>query len=94
VSPSGSALEKRVTIVNVKGLHARASAKFATKALEFEAEITVTKDGTTVNGSSIMGLLLLAAQMGQSIVIRTKGEDAAEAMAALTDLVARKFDEN
>lgn len=90
---SESILEKRLTIINQLGLHARAAAKFASKSLEFNAQITVTKDGTTVNGSSIMGLLLLGAQMGQSIVIRAQGEDAGQAITALQDLIARKFDE-
>ncbi len=85
--------EKRVSIVNRKGLHARASAKFASLALTFKSEITVTKDGVTVNGTSIMGLLMLAAPIGQSIVIKARGKDAAEAISALDDLVARKFDE-
>ena len=88
-----SSFQKRVTICNVKGLHARASAKFATKALEFRAVVTVTKEGTTVNATSIMGLLLLAAQMGQSIIISAQGPDAAAALAALVQLVEAKFDE-
>lgn len=88
-----ASVQKRVTIVNVKGLHARASAMFASKALEYRSEITVTKDDTTVNGTSIMGLLLLAAHVGQSILIAADGPDAVEALAALEDLVARKFGE-
>jgi phosphocarrier protein HPr len=88
-----ASVQKRVTICNVKGLHARASAKFASKALEFRSRVTVTKDGTTVNASSIMGLLLLAASTGQSIVISAEGPDAVEALAALEHLVESKFDE-
>jgi len=93
VEQSGSILEKRLTIVNRLGLHARAAAKFAGTSLRFSAKITVTKDSTTVNGSSIMGLLLLGAQMGQSIIIRAKGADAGQAMTALQDLIERRFDE-
>jgi len=93
VEESASGLTRRVTISNVKGLHARASAKFATKALEFRAQITVTKDGTTVNASSIMGLLMLGALTGQTITISAYGPDAAKAVAALVYLVETKFDE-
>jgi len=86
--------EKRVQIVNQKGLHARASAKFAAMALTFNAEVTVTKDGVTVNGTSIMGLLMLGAPIGNTITINARGEDAAKAVAALERLVSSKFGED
>ena len=86
--------EKRVQIVNQKGLHARASAKFAAMALTFNAEVTVTKDGVTVNGTSIMGLLMLGAPIGHTITISARGEEAAKAVAALEQLVSSKFGED
>ena len=85
--------EKRVQIVNQKGLHARASAKFAAMALTFDAEVTVTKDGVTVNGTSIMGLLMLGAPIGHSILISAKGPEAGKAVSSLESLVAGKFGE-
>ena len=81
-------------ICNTRGLHARASAKFVKLASSFEAEIQVTRDGVTVDARSIMGLLMLGAGIGCTIDVTAEGEDAEEAMAALTDLVARKFDED
>ena len=86
--------ERRVQIVNQKGLHARASAKFAAMALTFNAEVTVTKDGVTVNGTSIMGLLMLGAPIGHTITISARGEEAAKAVAALEQLVSSKFGED
>jgi phosphocarrier protein HPr len=82
-----------VTIVNKKGLHARASAAFVKCAERFDAEISVVKDGTTVNGTSIMGLMMLAAGQGTRIIIETEGPDAEEAMDALTSLVEQGFNE-
>ena len=82
-----------VTIVNKKGLHARASAAFVKCAERFDAEISVIKDGTTVNGTSIMGLMMLAAGQGTRIIIETEGPDAEEAMDALTSLVEQGFNE-
>jgi phosphocarrier protein len=86
--------EKRVQIVNQKGLHARASAKFAAMALTFNAEVTVSKDGVTVNGTSIMGLLMLGAPIGHAITISARGEEAAKAVSALEQLVSSKFGED
>lgn len=80
-------------ICNSKGLHARASAKFVTLASKFDAEVEVTRDDTTVNGISIMGLLTLGAGPGTEIEIRAIGPAAAEALAALLDLINRGFDE-
>ncbi len=81
-------------ICNTRGLHARASAKFVKLASSFEAEIQVTRDGVTVDARSIMGLLMLGAGNGCSIDISAEGPDAQEAIDALCDLVARKFDED
>ncbi|MBN9465086.1 MAG: HPr family phosphocarrier protein [Proteobacteria bacterium] len=83
-----------LNICNTRGLHARASAKFVKLASGFDSEIQVTRDGVTVDARSIMGLLMLGAGIGCTIDVTAEGEDAEEAMAALTDLVARKFDED
>ena len=82
-----------VEIVNQRGLHARASAKFVKLAASFDADIRVTKDGHTIEAASIMGLMMLAAGPGAEIEITAEGEEADEAVAALVDLVARRFDE-
>ena len=81
-------------ICNTRGLHARASAKFVKLASSFDAEIHVTRDGVTVNALSIMGLLMLGAGNGCEIDITGEGLEAAAAVAALTDLVGRRFDED
>ncbi|MDY6923424.1 MAG: HPr family phosphocarrier protein [Pseudomonadota bacterium] len=81
-------------ICNTRGLHARASAKFVKLATSFDAEIHVTRDGVTVNALSIMGLLMLGAGNGCGIEIAATGPEAEAAVAALTDLVARRFDED
>lgn len=94
---TGVAAEKATAVVgicNQRGLHARASAKFVKLASTFESEIRVTRDGVTVNALSIMGLLMLGAGIGCSIEVSAEGADAEEAIEALTDLVARKFDED
>ncbi len=83
-----------LNICNTRGLHARASAKFVKLASSFESEIHVNRDGVTVDARSIMGLLMLGAGIGCSIDVSAEGPDAEEAMEALTDLVARKFDED
>lgn len=82
-----------VDICNSRGLHARASAKFVKLASEYEADIRVTRDGVTVNALSIMGLLTLGAGNGCGLMIAAEGPDAEAAVAALRDLVARRFDE-
>ena len=86
-------LRSRVIIPNKRGLHARASAKIVEAAARFQAEIHVFKDGTAVNGRSIMGLMMLAASMGSEVEITTEGPDAAEAMKAVLALVEAKFGE-
>jgi phosphocarrier protein HPr len=84
----------QVEICNRKGLHARASAKFVKCAELFDAEVRVTRGHETVGGTSIMGLMMLAAGIGTSIVIEVEGADAAQALAALTELVANRFGED
>ncbi|MHC3126475.1 serine kinase [Brevundimonas sp. GN22] len=83
-----------LSICNQRGLHARASAKFVKTASEFDSKIHVSKDGTTVDARSIMGLLMLGAGIGSTIDVAAEGPDAEDAMAALTDLVERRFDED
>ena len=92
-SAESQPLVRQVTIVNQKGLHARAAAKFVKLAGTFQAEIMVIKGDMEVSGLSIMGLMMLAAGPGSSLELRITGVEAKEAMAALEDLVARKFDE-
>lgn len=82
-----------VTIVNKRGLHARASAKFVQCAERFSARVTVERDGISVVGTSIMGLMMLAAAPGTSIKIAAEGVDARAALLALTALVADGFGE-
>ncbi len=82
-----------IEIRNKKGLHARASAKFVKCAETFQAHIRVTRDGQTVGGTSIMGLMMLAAGPGSIIIIEAEGPQAPEAIAALTALVADGFGE-
>jgi len=86
-------VERTLDIINQKGLHARASAKFVEVVEQFSARVTVTKDGMDVSGDSIMGLLMLAASRGTSINIRTEGADAEGVMDALAALIADKFGE-
>lgn len=81
------------TIVNKLGLHARAAAAFVQTASKFAADIWVEKDGVEVNGKSIMGLMMLAAEQGSSINVRAEGGDSVEAMNTLQDLVAKGFGE-
>ncbi len=85
---------RQVTIVNERGLHARAAAKFVKCAAQFKAEIVVAKDGTAVSGRSIMGLMMLAAAPGCTLRISAEGPEAAPAVDALSRLVADKFDED
>ncbi|MBP0582418.1 HPr family phosphocarrier protein [Labrys sp. LIt4] len=80
-------------IINLKGLHARASAKFVQTAEGFDATVKVTRCGETVGGQSIMGLMMLAAARGTSIVVETAGHDAQACMDALEALLADKFGE-
>jgi phosphocarrier protein len=86
-------LKAELTIPNRKGLHARASAKFVKCAETFDAVISVTRDGQTVGGTSIMGLMMLAAGQRSTIIVEAEGPEAAKALAALTALVEDGFGE-
>ncbi len=86
-------MEKTVTLVNRLGLHARAAAKLVQTAARFKADIKIRKDKRTVSGKSIMGVLMLAAAYGTTLTLIAEGEDAAQALDALTQLVADKFGE-
>lgn len=87
-------IERTVEIINKRGLHARASAKFVKLAATFDAEVKVAKDGTSVDARSIMGLMMLAAGPGSAIEIQAEGAEANDAVEALSALVAAKFDED
>lgn len=89
-----SELSEILTIVNRRGLHARAAAKFVREIENFQADVTVVKGEMRVSGRSIMGLMLLAAACGTELKLCASGADAAMAVQALTDLVKRKFDED
>ena len=86
-------LEQTFVIINELGLHARAATRFVQTASQFKAEVEVEKDGKTVNGKSIMGVLMLVAAKGTRITIRSKGDQAREAMHALENLISAKFGE-
>jgi phosphocarrier protein HPr len=81
-------------ILNKRGLHARASAKFVETAARFQSEVTVSKDDSRVSGRSIMGLMMLAASPGTSIELSAEGPDAGDAVQALLALIAAKFHED
>lgn len=92
---NGAPLRRSVTIPNQRGLHARAAAKFVQVVARFpQAKIQVSKDGQTVNGESIMGLMMLAGTQGSSIEITAAGAEAGTAMEALVALVEGKFGES
>ena len=93
-SQSQKAFGQRLTIVNKRGLHARASARFARTAECFDAELSVTRDGVTVGGTSIMGLMMLAAGPGSTILVQSTGAQAREALEAIITLVEAGFDED
>jgi len=88
------AISRSVQIVNKRGLHARASAKFVTLASTQPVEIQVVKDGPAVTGTSIMGLMMLGAAMGDTITISADGDGAETAVGALCELVEAKFGED
>jgi phosphocarrier protein len=87
------ALSREMLIINKRGLHARASAKFVQMVEKFEAEVWVTRGGETVGGTSIMGLMMLSAAPGTTILVSAKGPEAQAALDAITALVADKFNE-
>jgi phosphocarrier protein len=89
-----AAASRTVTIRNQRGLHARAAAKFVKLAGQFLAEVTVIKGDMNVAGTSIMGLMMLAAGPGCEIELRATGSQAREVVAALSELVERRFDED
>jgi len=91
---SSRALAQQLTIVNRKGLHARASARFVRTAECFDADIKVVRDGQSVNGNSIMGLMMLGAGPGSTILVQATGRQAREALDAITVLVENGFDED
>lgn len=84
---------RELVITNKRGLHARASAKFVQTVSSFDASVTVAKDGTAVGGTSIMGLMMLAASPGCTIVVSASGNQANEVLDALETLVSDKFGE-
>ncbi len=87
-------VSREILIVNSRGLHARASAKFVKCAEQFDATVTVTRDGHSVPGTSIMGLMMLAASPGCTITVSASGRQAAEAIAALEALINGRFGED
>jgi phosphocarrier protein len=93
IHASAPELRRELLIVNQRGLHARASAKFVQVASAYDADVSVEKDGIKVGGTSIMGLMMLAASPGCSITVVVRGPQADEALAALETLVATRFGE-
>lgn len=89
----GAPLVRELPIINKRGLHARASAKFVQMAEKFDAELTVTRNGESVGGTSIMGLMMLAAGPGTTVKVSAVGPDAQAAIDALAALIADKFNE-
>jgi phosphocarrier protein len=87
-------VSKTVTIVNKRGLHARASAKFVTLASGLDATIKVAKDGSEVSGTSILEIMMLGAAMGDQITISASGLDAESALAQMAELVENRFGED
>lgn len=85
---------RTVTILNAKGLHARASAKFVKCAAAFDAKVLVTKDGQTVGGTSIMGLMMLGAAPGSDVELSATGPDSAVVLNALEALIRSRFGED
>jgi phosphocarrier protein len=92
-APPPGTLVREIPIVNMRGLHARASARFVQTVEKFNAEITVSRGGETVGGTSIMGLMMLAAAKGSTITVTAKGPEAKAALAAIEHLCADKFGE-
>ena len=92
--PPGPTNTRTVTIVNRRGLHARAATRFVKTAERFKADVTVVRKDQVVSGLSIMGLMMLAAGPGSTLELRATGEEADAALDALAKLVADKFDED
>lgn len=93
IASQGASLSRELVIINKRGLHARASAKFVKCVERFEAEVSVSRLGETVGGRSIMGLLTLAAAQGTSITVEARGPQASQVLDALEALVSSKFSE-
>jgi phosphocarrier protein HPr len=87
-------IERTVTIVNKNGLHARPAAEIVKLAAKYQSEITIVRDDLEVNGKSIMGVMMLAAECGASIVVRANGPDAEQAVGAIEQLIANRFGES
>ena len=87
-------ISQRITIINKLGLHARAANKFVDTAAQFASRVEVTKDKKSVDGKSIMSIMLLAAAKGDELELRVEGDDEQQAFAAISDLIARRFDED
>jgi phosphocarrier protein HPr len=87
-------IERTVTIANRNGLHARPAAEIVKTAAKFKSEITLIRDELEVNGKSIMGVMMLAAEFGSSLVLRANGPDAEDAVGALAKLIESKFGES
>jgi phosphocarrier protein HPr len=94
IKKQGNLYRAEILIPNKKGLHARASAQFVRTASKFKSEVRVTRDGNTVGGTSIMGLMMLGAGQGQIITMESEGADAREALNALMELIEDKFGED
>ncbi len=93
-SVAPGAVSREIPIVNKRGLHARASAKFVQMVERFNAEVSVTRNGETVGGNSIMGLMMLAAGIGTTITVSATGPEAKAAVAAIAELIGNKFNED
>jgi phosphocarrier protein len=91
---SEGAVVRKLVICNRKGLHARASAKFVQTVEKFDADVRVTRGGETVGGTSIMGLMMLAAASGSAIIVEATGKEAAEVIDALSELINSRFGED
>jgi phosphocarrier protein HPr len=91
--PARAPIVREFPIINQRGLHARASAKFVQVVAGFQADVTVEKEGTMVGGTSIMGLMMLAASPGCCITVTASGPEAAEVISALETLIAARFGE-
>jgi phosphocarrier protein HPr len=87
-------LQREVEIINKLGLHARASAKLTQVAGRFEADVWLSRNGRRVNAKSIMGVMMLAAAKGSTVLVETDGADEGDAMAAVTTLIAERFGED
>ena len=85
--------ERSVQILNKNGLHARPAAEIVKISAKFQSEVTIIRDGTEVNGKSIMGVMMLAAECGSTLVLRAEGDDAEAALDALAALILNKFGE-